>query len=417
MNKVASTAGLFALGVASAHAIYAQELTRLETAKPWTVSASLRGFYDDNPYNAPGGSQAKIGTWGFEARPYVGVNFPMDQTFVGAGFLNSSRYYATPAPGENQWQFDNEFFLKFDHQFSPRYRLKVNDSFLYGITPEVIGAASTTFRSDLSYLRNLGMINFTGELTKTLGFSVTYNNIFYDYLDDPLPNSYSALLNRIEQSVPVDLRFQVQPDLVALIGYQYGIFQYTGDSTFGFPPLTSDSRNFQTHSFYLGADYDITAQLKASVRAGASYVMYDDYSSQDSWTPYVDASLSYFYTVGSHVDVGYKYVNTATDLYRQDAAGVPTLSEEASIVYVLVSHQFTPKLTGNVLLQDQYSNFTGGYYASAHENMFLVSVYANFKFNPYLSAEGGYTYNWLDSNADNRGFDRSMVFLGLRAQY
>ena len=340
----------------------------------------------------------------------------MDQTYIGVGFMNSSRYYDTPAPGQSEWQFDNEFLLKFDHQFSPRYRLKVNDSFLYGITPEIIGAASTIYRSDLSYIRNLGLINFTGELTKTLGFSLSYNNAFYDYLDDPVPNSYSTLLNRIEQTVPVDLRYQVQPDLVALIGYRYGNYGYTGNSTFG-SGLASDSRDFQTHAFYVGGDYDITAQLRASLRAGANYVMYDDYDSENSWTPYVDASLSYNYTVGSHITAGYKYIISATDLYLQDGNGVPTLSQEASIMYLQISHQFTPKLTGVALVQDQYSTFNGGYYSSAHENMLYLSIYANYKFNPYLSAEAGYTYNWLDSTAPNRTFDRNVVFLGLRAQY
>jgi hypothetical protein len=145
--------------------------------------------------------------------------------------------------------------------------------------------------------------------------------------------------------------------------------------------------------------------------------MYSDYDSQNGWTPYVDASLNYFYTVGSHIDVGYKYTISATDLYQQNTNGMPTLSQEASIFYVLVSHQFTPKLTGNFLVQDQYSTFNGGYYSNEHENMLYLSAYANYKFNPYLSAEAGYTYSWLDSTVPNRTFNRNLIFLGLRAQY
>ena len=48
MKKLIASAGLVALGTAGLHAAYAPGLTEQQTSKPWTVSASLRGFYDDN---------------------------------------------------------------------------------------------------------------------------------------------------------------------------------------------------------------------------------------------------------------------------------------------------------------------------------------------------------------------------------
>jgi len=424
MKRIATTAGLLALGAASLQAIYAPELTRIETGKPWTVAASLRGFYDDNWAYAPNSVPGDKDSWGFEARPSIGVNIPMEQSFFGLSYLNSSRYYeARTSSDMDPWDFSHQVDMRFDHQFSPRYRLKVDDSFLYSQQPDIQADVVTMpFRTDLSYLRNLGKISFDGEITRQLGFTLGYNNTLYDYSDSGV-GSYSASLDRLEHRIPVDLRWQFQPDLVGLIGYQYGMFNYTGDS-FLSGGAPSSARDFQFHAIYLGADYDITSQLRASLRAGAQYNSYDEYSDQDNWTPYVDLALNYFYTVGSHVDFGFKNTMAATDVTNaDDNTGIPVLSQEVAALYLRVTHQFTPKLTGTLLAQYQWANFEGGAFDGEGEGMLYLSLYANYKINQYLSVEAGYSFDKLNSDIvdangiDTRSFDRNLVFLGLRAQY
>jgi hypothetical protein len=423
MKRIATTVGLLALGAASLHAIYAPELTRVETGKPWTVAASLRGFYDDNWAYAPDSAPGSKDSWGFEARPYIGFNFPMEQSYFGISYLNSSRFYeARSNSGMDAWDFSHQVDMRFDHQFSPRYRLKVDDSFLYSQQPDVqADVVSNPFRSDLSYYRNLGKITLNGELTRQLGFSLGYNNTFYNYTDSGV-DSYAARLNRLEHRIPVDLRWQFQPDLVGLIGYQYGMFNYTDGGTIS-GGVPSSARDFQSHAIYVGGDYDITAQLRASLRVGAQYNSYDDYSDESNWTPYVDLSLNYFYTVGSHVDFGFKNTVAATDV--ADASldtGMPVLSQEVSAIYLRLTHQFTPKLTGSLLVQYQWDNFHGGAYNDVSEGLLYLSLYANYQINQFLSVEAGYSYDNLSSDirvegVDNRSFNRNYVFLGLRAQY
>lgn len=92
MKTTAVSVSLLALGVASSYAIYAPELTRIETGKPWTVAASLRGFYDDNWACQPDWVDEKSDSFGFEARPFIGFNMPMESTYLGLSYLNSSRY-------------------------------------------------------------------------------------------------------------------------------------------------------------------------------------------------------------------------------------------------------------------------------------------------------------------------------------
>jgi hypothetical protein len=419
MKTTAVSVSLLALGVASSYAIYAPELTRIETGKPWTVAASLRGFYDDNWACQPDWVNEKSDSFGFEARPFIGFNMPMESSYLGLSYLNSSRYYE--ARPNNDWDFTHDFGLKFDHAFSPRYRLKVTDSFLYGSEPDVVGVVSMPFqRMDLTYYRNLADVTFSGELTEVLGFALGYKNTFYNY-DDSGDNSYNALLNRIEHAVPIDLRYQFQPDLVGLVGYQFGMFDYTSSYLIA-DGLPADSRNLMSHAIYVGADYDITSTLRAGLRVGAQYASYDSYGSQDQWTPYVDGSLSYYYTTGSHIDFGVKNMISPTDVYYTDG-NTPTLNIEALSFYALVSHQFTPKLTANLLAQYQYSSFYGGLYDGQNEGLLLLGLYASYQINQYFSVEAGYNFDWLDSdikNADGldaRTYDRNRVFIGVRAQY
>ena len=53
MKKIVASVGLVALGASGINAVQAQDVSSPPPEKPWNVSASLRGFYDDNYVTAP----------------------------------------------------------------------------------------------------------------------------------------------------------------------------------------------------------------------------------------------------------------------------------------------------------------------------------------------------------------------------
>jgi hypothetical protein len=430
MKRIVTTASMMVLGAASLHAVYAPELSRLQSGKPWTVSAALRGFYDDNwncwPDDQPLPEGTKRESWGFEARPYIGLNFPMEAGSVSLSYLNTSRYYEARA--EDRWDFSHDFNLDFEHAFSPRYRLSVLDNVTIATEPTVNGsAANVPFKTDQSYIRNLANIHFAGDLTRQTGFTVAYMNGFYDY-SGKNPYSlvdYSTSLNRLEHLIPVELNYQVQPTLLALIGYQFGLNNYTGDGQIdpaNNPDLMSDDRDSMGHYVYAGMEYDITATLHTALRGGAQYSDYLNVSGSDQWTPYVDASLSYTYTAGSHLTFGYRQTMAATDVTASDGTR-PTLDMETSVFYLLIQHQFTPKLNANLLTQYQYSTYHGGAYNNDPEQLLMLGLYFNYMLNQHLSLEAGYNYNLLLSDVQDEGgvslrnYDRNILYLGVRATY
>src|ERR1039457_4525834 len=94
MKRIVASVGLVAVGASALHADMLPGFTS-ESGKPWTASATLRGFYDDNfntyPNNQamPAGSQR--GTAGWEISPAIQFSFPMEQTSLSFGYVYSDR--------------------------------------------------------------------------------------------------------------------------------------------------------------------------------------------------------------------------------------------------------------------------------------------------------------------------------------
>ncbi len=417
MKKLIASAGLVALGAASLKAQYAPGLTRMETSKPWSISASLRGFYDDNYLAVP--KEFKDESFGFEVKPRVAVNIPREQTYFGAAYTYSMKWYE--ARNDHPIDHSHEVELKVDHRFSELYKLNFNDSFVYAQEPEVVegtGAAATTFRTRADVLRNRASIEFKAQATETLGVALGYQNSWYDYLNDEnTPGSRSALLDRMEHLFRIDGRWQVRPQLIGVVGYQFGINNYTGDELL-VPggTLRSDDRDNISHYLYAGADYTVSEQINASARVGIQYTDYTEVNHTD-WSPYAEISGTYTYLPGSYVEVGFRHAHNATDFAGGGTRSTVTLDQESSTIYGSIHHRITPMLAANGVVQYQRSSFNGGTFDNDLENFLLAGVNLQYQITQNWSAEGGYNFDRLDSDEAFRSFTRNRVYIGVRAQY
>lgn len=442
MNKVVTSAGLLALGAATLYG-YDPELTRAKTGRPFSVSATVRGFYDDNPTFTP--DKSPIGpkeSFGYEVSPAVHVNLPLEQTFLRAGYVYSLRYYEERDPHKTDQS--HEFNALLRHAFSPRHDIAVADSFVITEEPTVVerfGIVTAPTRTEGDALRNRGSIDYNVGLTPTLGLSLGYVNNLYDYSQDGA-GSRSALLDRLEHLIRADLRYQVNPTLVGLLGYQFGLNSYTGDefiysdvarplieaelAAAGVPNATalsqaeSDIRDSYSHYFYLGADHDFSNRLRGSVRGGVQYTDYHETDESDV-SPYADVSLSYMYRFDSSVQAGIKHARAATDIVAPDGRGRPTLDQETTAGYVQLIHRILPDLTGTLFGQAQYGTFTSGDEDDVSEALYMVGINFEYRINRHFAVETGYTFDLLDSDVDNssrtRDYDRSRVYIGARATY
>jgi hypothetical protein len=439
MKKFVASMGLAALGASCLNAVHGQD-TAPPPYKPWNVSATLRGFYDDNINTAPNGTN-KVGSLGGQVSPGVGLDWRNDQTTIKANYTYTLRWYdKQPIGNTSHYDQDHQFDGEFDHAFSERYQLGVKDSFVVGQEPDFLRTAyaiSEPQRVSGSNIRNNGQINFDAQLTPVFGLELGYANAYFDYADHGVridnsvfPNlvapSLAGILNRMEHSIHVDGRFQMMPETVAIVGYQYKEVDFTGNEIIAAPFIiptgylieTSDARNSRAHYGYVGLDHNFNPDFSGSLRAGLSDTAY--YNSPDNAndvSPYVMASLRYNYAVESYGEIGFSYDRNPTDLVSPDARGNLTLGEESAVVYGNICHRIIPKLYGSLMAQFQNSTFTDGEFNGSSERMFLVGLDLKYSFNAYLSADVGYNYDWLKSDVPEENYDRNRVYFGVTGTY
>ena len=441
MKKTVVSVGLVALSVASARADYRNDLSGMELPQnPWSVSATLRGFYDDNINNVSSGPD-KAGSFGIEVSPSLGVNWTFNQTLLRLDYTYSLKdYEKKPLYNTDSYDQTHTFDFVLDHAFNERYHLTVSDSFVIGQEPDVLRAGyaplSVYQRVPGNNIANYGKILLDIQLTHLFGLELGYANTFIDYsqhgaviLSDgtlgvptgggnyALGPSYAGTLNRIEQTMHIDGRWQLQRQTIAVVGYQYAMADYTGNEPIWYPPvIMSDARNSRSHYGYVGLDQTFNANLSGSVRAGVRYTdFYNDPSGMTSLSPYALLSLRYIYAVESFLEAGFTYDRSATDRISFDNGSV-TDEAESAVLYASLTHRITPKLYGTLTAEFQNSTYLGGGFADETDRYFQFGVNLEYRINPHFSTSVGYNFDKLDSSISN-SYDRDRIYLGVTARY
>lgn len=440
MKRIAASVGLLALGASGLQAADTANLSSMQMSKPWSVSATLRGFYDDNINTAPKGQKQEA--FGYEISPSVSVGIAREQTSASLGYTYSGKYYDHRPAGnsDNKWDHTHTFDAGVSHSFSPRFQLGVRDSFVIGQEPDMLRAGNTytTFeRISGDNMRNYGSIVFNAEATPLVGFEVGYANGWFDYDNsgataDGAGNivpSRSGVLDRMEHSVHIDSRWHFLPQTTGIFGYQYSQTDYLGDEDIqgAAPPgtpgnPTSNIRNSRSHYLYAGVEHSFTPDLSGSVKLGGQYIdFYNDPASKNDVSPYAQASLRYLYMVESSVEVGVIHQRSASDVVGPINATVGggnfVHDQEATTAYGAIRHRIMPKLYGSLMGTFQHSTFNGGTFNNQSDKFYLVGLNLEYRFNPHFSAHTGYNYDRLVSDLPDRDFTRNRVYIGVTAAY
>ncbi len=416
MKKTITSAGLLVIGAVTLHAqrtayAPAPSLTRTELSKPWSIGASLKGFYDDNYATTPtrvGGvaNPNKRDSFGLEVSPNAAFNWTLPQTYVGLSYAYGMRWYEN-RPSDDIDQSHQANF-KLNHTFTERYKVEVSDAFISAQEPELL-AGGTPFRTEGDNIHNLASINFEAGLSDNLAAVLGYSNHYYNYNH----KAYSALLDRLEHLISANLRWQMNPTTSGIFGYQYGITDYTSSNLIA-AGVPGSARDNDSHYVFLGADHAFNSKLQGSARVGVQFTQYE-LNNTDTINPYADASLTYSYAEGSSALLGVRHSRNATDVAFL-AAKIPTLDQESTTAYLAVTHKLTAKLSANANLQLMNSSFESGLVDGKSELFFLSGVGLGYQFNQYLAAEAGYNFDRLDSDI-GRSYDRNRVYIGVRASY
>lgn len=461
MKKITTTAGFLALGAASLQAaVNAPAAGSPGAQKPWSVSATLRGFYDDNyntgSKNSPIAAGQPKDSFGIEVSPSLGFNIVHETTTVGLNYVYSMRWFE--ARPNNSVDHMHQVNGKLSHAFSERFKTDVTDSFVVAQEPAILDPTIITvpIRSEGDNKRNILDSSLSAKLMENTDLVVGYQNTWYDYQEA----TRSALLDRIEHLPRINLRQVILPQTVGVLGYQFGSTEYTAKNSIAASALIPVApgifgvrtasvapryRDNYSHYFYAGVDQQFTPTLNGSVRVGAQYLDYHETAStpifvsdpfgtfsvvsrdQNQWSPYVDANVTWTYTQGSYLQLGVRHQHSPTDigfLPSALASGsnlTPTLDSEATTVYGSLNHQITAKLVGSLIGQYQHATFQSGGADNFSDDFWLLGANVTYEINKFLAAEAGYNFDHLDSDLDKKGFprsyDRNRVYIGIKATY
>ena len=407
MKKLIKAAGLLTAGAAITTAALAEG--------PYTLSAGLRGFYDDNIFTGNNkvdidgdglADQRKQSSFGFEVTPGVRFSFPLDNTTISAGYTYGLRYYED-RPGRSYDQF-HMADVQVNHAFNERYKVSLFDNLAIAQEPEQVGGSpgapnSQLLRAEGSNLRNTAGLDFTAAIAPQWSAVLGYRNSYYNYD----AQQFGDFLDRTEHLPSLGLRYQLSPKTVTSLNYQYGDNNYK----------TANERDSTSHYFFAGVDHSLTARLVGAIRAGAQVIEWDNAQGGqrgDATNPYIDANLTYSYSEGSTAQLGVRHGRNATDL-------VGVLDQQSTLVYGSINHQITARLRASLVGQYQNAEFVGvtnGQGADgSSEDYISLGFTLNYKINAYLSAEAAYYFDRLSSKIDLRDYDRNRVFVGVRATY
>lgn len=429
MKKLFFSVGLVAAGTAGLQAAYAPDQNSTDASRMWSVAGTLRGFYDNN--YTTGNSMS--GSGGFEVSPQVSINVPLQQTEFGMRFVYGLYYYQARA-NQNQNPIDQTFQndLWLDHAFSERWQARVDDSFIYAQNPQLNtgGAVSNPYRTSQSYVANNGGVKLNTDWTREFSTSLYYQSTFYQYQDsggNAFNPSLAGELNRLGNTVGIDFQWHQSPTTMFFVGGNFSQVNYTkgeaiGAATVNGKPFTyySDSRNSQSEAVYVGASHTFTPNLVFSSRLGAQRSdYYNDPIQNATWNPYGHTSLTYTYQPGCFAEIGVTESMNATDDVSVNSGGNGsiTVSQQSTVVYGSINHKITPKLTGSLIGQIQFSSFNGGANDGDVDKLYSAGLNFSYAFNRHFSAEIGDNFSQLSSQVQGRGYNQNEVYAGVTATY
>ena len=401
MNKKIVTLGVAAFGVVG--------LQAADAGKVWEVTASLRGFYDDNYTTSP--EELAEESWGIEVSP--GINFTIGEgtdVEFNVGYAFGMRYYEDRETDNED--YGHELGISLNKAFYDTSILQLSDSFVIAQEPEILNGG-TPLRIEGDNLRNTLSASYRQVLAGNILGELGYGNSIFDYEEA----YHSALLDRSHNQVNLDVIYDMG-QTEYFVGYKFASTDFDGGEL-KVPGLDfkSDARDNDSHYGYVGVRHPLNKEFVASAQVGAQYVDYYNFDlmpgliPEDETSPYVSAVMEWGYAEGSQLVAGLSLARGATDLQAAD--------QEISAVYAQFLHKVTAKVHGTLTARYQDSEISGGGVKvdGKEESLLLLGASLTYAIADNIWAELAYNYDELDSDIPHRSFERNYMSIGIGTSY
>jgi len=399
-NKIV-TLGVAALGVAAAQAA--------DAGKVWEVTASLRGFYDDNYTTSPEALAEE--SWGIEVSPGISLTIGEGTDMeLSAGYAFGMRYYED-RESDNE-DYGHDLGISLNKAFSDTSSLQLSNGLVVAQEPEVLNGG-TPLRREGDNLRNTFSAKYRRDLSGSIEVDVGYGNSIYDFEEE----WYAALLDRSYNQANLDVIY-VTPQTEYYVGYKFSSTDFDGNAL-QVPGLdfNPEARNNHAHYGYVGARHLVDKNLLANLEAGVQNVDFYDFDlmpgfiPEDETSPYVNAVMKWGYAEGSELVAGVSLARSATDLQAAD--------QETTSVYAQLVHKVSARIHGTLTgrFQDSEISGGGGKLDGKEESLLLLGASLTYAVADNIWAELAYNYDELDSDIQDRSFERNYVSVSIGTSF
>jgi hypothetical protein len=240
------------------------------------TSAGLTLFYGLHGASAgPRGSSSSARSVGAAFGPNSSASEPT-QLAISSG---ASVSYYSGATRARTSDVNTFLDLSLSHYFSPRATVTASVYAAYRTEPDFSSNIGTeNIRANYFYTLDSASVAYHWTPLFSTVTSDSFDRVQYD------SSSVGTSINRSENTVGEEFRFNWRPDITLIADYRFQIVDYD-----------SSPRDSTTHFAVVGIQKEFNPQLKAVVRGGATFRSYKDDGSRTD--PNVEGSLVY---AGAH---------------------------------------------------------------------------------------------------------------------
>lgn len=397
---------LVSIAALTASAAYGKGLYQaseeLESSLPLRWSLGMDAIWDDNTTPGPA---ATDGDETFSLNPYAGITFASitpETTVALYARLGLVYYLDQPAAaGSDDIYGQSRIGLDINHNLSERLRLSSVNYLAYELEPDYsYGIGTNRQAGEYLYWATDNSLGFRWSERFGTVTGIKFDNLSYNDVANADRSTWTAYNQ---------LRYQLSQQTVLTGSYRYAETSADG--------AASDATD---QYLLIGAEQRVSANTLLVLNAGVQMHELDNAANSDSTNPYLELSMS------TQVNQAWSYrtfVRYSAENYDSVVVvgGLPT--EFASKLTLRVgasgNYKISPRLSlfgGVDLINSSFEEGAGG---AAEQEETLVNAYIGSSLKLTDNVFGTLSYNFTNADSDiaDRGYDRSRVSVGVRAEF
>lgn len=364
---------------------------------PFHVSVSVRGGYDDNITTS---SIDRQESWFTNASAVFTYDFGNARTQAKLQTGGGVTYYwdnVRTVGISNDQNYDVNAYVSFSllHKATPRLTLSTTGYATYQTEPDFTLALGLNRRNgNFFYTQDKFTATYLWTPRFSTATSYTFGAIQYD------DSSIGFFQDRFENTFGNEFRFLLWRTTTLVAEYRFQLVSYDNDI----------GRDSMTHFALAGFDHTFNPRFNASFRGGAQFRAYEK-STDDRSSPYFEGTLNY--ALGKNTSVAW------TNRYAIEEPDVLLSPSRTTFRSGLrASHNFTPRITGNLGLYYEHDDYESVNTATAFSPSFTeeavdIAFSLRYVITRYLGVEAGYNHTEVSSDIALREYSRNRYWGGL----